>query len=323
MERTKYRGEAMKIVFRRKCAAEAAAERAREEYLSSHPQYCQAEREMAKLASAGLKAAMAGDEAQIRALRQQHDEARVVRDRLLQADGLTQDSFAPKYHCPRCQDTGRVEGRICECVLSLEREMLAKELSGGAPLEESDFERFSLDYYPVEADERGVSARRRMEQIFSRCRNYAGSFDRKSGNLLFTGATGLGKTHLSLAIAREVTAKGYFVLYGSAQNFLESLEREHFGKKDGDTMRQLQQCDLLILDDLGAEFPSAFVVSAVYNIVNTRILARRPTIVSTNLTLREIESRYTERLLSRFVGCYEMLEFAGRDVRVLKRLAQS
>lgn len=87
-------------------------------------------------------------------------------------------------------------------------------------------------------------------------------------------------------------------------------------------MRQLQQCDLLILDDLGAEFPSAFVVSAVYNIVNTRILASRPTIVSTNLTLREIESRYTERLLSRFVGCYEMLEFAGRDVRILKRLSQ-
>ena len=322
MERTKYRGEALKIVFRRKCAAEAAAERTHDEYVANHPKYREIEREMAKLASAGLKAAMAGDEAQIRALRRQHDEARVERDRLLQADGLTQESFAPSYHCSRCQDTGRVEGRVCDCVLRLEREMLAKELGGGTPLEESDFELFSLDYYPLEADERGVSPRRRMEQVFSRCRSYAGSFDRQAGNLLFIGATGLGKTHLSLAIAKEVTARGYFVLYGSAQNLLDNLEREHFGKKDGDTMRQLQQCDLLILDDLGAEFPSAFVVSAVYNIVNTRILASRPTIVSTNLTLREIESRYTERLLSRFVGCYEMLEFAGRDVRILKRLSQ-
>ena len=141
-------------------------------------------------------------------------------------------------------------------------------------------------------------------------------------NILFVGATGLGKTHLSLAIAKEVTAKGHFVLYGSAQNFLETLEREHFGKKEGDTLSQLQQCDLLILDDLGAEFTSPFVAASVYNIINTRILSGRPTVVSTNLSLREIESRYTERLLSRFVGCYEVLEFLGRDVRVLKRLGK-
>lgn len=323
MDRTKYRGEAQKIVFRRKCAAEAAAEQAREHYLSSHPEFRQAEREMANLAAAGLKAALSGDEPQIQALRKRHDEARARRDNLLKDDGLTIDSFAPQYHCPRCQDTGKVEGKVCACVLSLEREMLAKALGGGTPLADSDFGLFSLEYYPVEADERGISPRRRMEQVLSRCREYAASFDLQAGNLLFSGATGLGKTHLSLAVAKEVTAKGYFVLYGSAQNFLENLEREHFGKKDGETLQQLQQCDLLIFDDLGTEFASPFVVSSVYNIINTRILASRPTIVSTNLSLREIESRYTERLLSRFVGCYEMLEFAGRDVRVLKRLSHT
>lgn len=321
MERSQYREQAQKIVFRRRCAAEAEAERMREEYFFDHPDCHRLERELTDLAAAGLKAALAGDTQQVSALRLQQETVRARRDELLCAEGLTIDSFAPRYHCSRCQDTGRVEGKVCACVLTLEREMLARELGGGTPLEDSDFSLFSLEYYPVETDERGGSPRRRMERVLARCRGYADSFDRRAGNLLFVGATGLGKTHLSLAIAKEVIAKGYFVLYGSAQNFLENLEREHFGKKEGDTLRQLQQCDLLILDDLGAEFTSPFVVASVYNIINTRILSGRATIVSTNLSLREIESRYTERLLSRFVGCYEMHEFAGRDVRVLKRLS--
>ena len=323
MERSQLRQEAQKKVFRRKCAAEAEAQRRREEYFANHPECCQAQRELTDLAAAGLKAALAGDAQQVSSLRERQEAARAKYDELLRADGLTSDSFSPQYHCPLCQDSGRVDGKVCSCVLALEREMLVRELGGGTPLEDSDFSLFSLDYYPVETDTRGISPRRKMEQVLTRCRQYAASFDRKAGNLLFVGATGLGKTHLSLAIAKEVTARGYFVLYGSAQNFLENLEREHFGKKEGDTLRQLQQCDLLILDDLGAEFTSPFVVSAVYNVINTRILSGRATIVSTNLSLRELEGRYTERLLSRFVGCYEMLEFAGRDIRVLRRLTKA
>ena len=111
--------------------------------------------------------------------------------------------------------------------------MLAKALGGGTPLADSDFGLFSLEYYPVEADERGISPRRRMEQVLSRCREYAASFDLQAGNLLFSGATGLGKTHLSLAVAKEVTAKGYFVLYGSAQNFWRIWSESILAKKTG------------------------------------------------------------------------------------------
>ena len=320
MERSEYRAEAQKIVFRRKCAAEDKAEQLRQDYMASHPELHRLEREMTELASAGLKAALSGDSQQVGALRARHEETKARWLEMLAADQKTPDSFLPQYVCPRCQDTGKVNGKVCDCVLALEREMLSKKLGSGTPLEGSDFSLFSLSYYSEEEDERGHSPRQRMEQILHRCRSYAADFGRTSENLLFVGATGLGKTHLSLAIAKEVTAKGYFVLYGSAQNFLETLEREHFGKKEGDTLSQLQQCDLLILDDLGAEFTSPFVAASVYNIINTRILSGRPTVVSTNLSLREIESRYTERLLSRFVGCYEVLEFLGRDVRVLKRL---
>lgn len=320
MERTQFRSEAEKIVFRRKCAAEEAAERKRADYFSSHPACRDAEREMTGLAAAGLKAALTGDGALVESLRERHDQAKERRDELLRADGMTAESFLPQYVCPRCQDTGRVDGKVCECVLSLERGMLAKQLGDGTPLEQSDFAAFTLDYYPAQADEQGISPRKRMEKIFSRCRAYADGFHRHAGNLLFVGATGLGKTHLSLAIAKEVTSRGFFVLYGSVQNFLVNMEREHFGKREGDTLRQLQSCDLLILDDLGSEFPSAFVTASVYNVINSRILTGRPTIISTNLTLRQIEERYTERLLSRLVGCFEVMEFSGRDVRILRRL---
>jgi DNA replication protein DnaC len=159
-----------------------------------------------------------------------------------------------------------------------------------------------------------------MEGVLRFCRSYAENFGTDSPSILMTGATGLGKTHLSLAIAQSAIDRGFGVIYGSAQNFMLQLERERFGRAPAgsESERHLLECDLLILDDLGAEFITPFVISTVYNLINTRLMSGLPTIISTNLTIKELEEKYSPRIVSRIIGSYRVLHFIGKDVRQLK-----
>ena len=159
-----------------------------------------------------------------------------------------------------------------------------------------------------------------MELNYHFCVDYARHFSPTSCSILMLGATGLGKTHLSFAIAKEVIDQGYGVIYGSVQNLIQQLEKEHFGRANGEshTEQMLLNCDLLILDDLGAEFSTQFSVSVIYNLVNTRLLTEKPIIVNTNLTIAELEKQYTGRVVSRMIGSYKVLPFVGRDIRQLQ-----
>ena len=160
-----------------------------------------------------------------------------------------------------------------------------------------------------------------MERILFNCMDYAKHFSASSPNLIMMGSTGLGKTHLSLAIARVVIEKGFGVVYGSVNNLIDKLEREHFGREEESSTRQsLMECDLLILDDLGTEFRTAFSSAELYNLVNTRQMAHRPTIISTNLTMRELESAYSSRFTSRIIADYVRCLFTGEDIRQKKRM---
>ena len=135
-----------------------------------------------------------------------------------------------------------------------------------------------------------------------------------------SGATGLGKTFLSLSIASAVIEKGYGVIYSSAQNLLNTLEKEKFSNSDANTLNAIFDCDLLIIDDLGTEFSTSFTVSTIYNIINTRINMCKPVIISTNLSLSELQEMYSERIVSRFIGEYTILKFAGNDIRQIKKM---
>ncbi len=242
---------------------------------------------------------------------------------LLAAAGVAEDYMEPRYFCAKCRDEGYVDGRMCVCLKQLLREEAYNKLNRLSPLELCGFENFDLSYYSDEPNAKtGKSPRKKMEENFRFCKKYAETFSMDSSSLLMSGATGLGKTHLSLAIAREAIARGYGVVYGSAQNLIAQLERERFGKAQPgeDSAALLLECDLLILDDLGTEFITPFVTSAIYNVVNTRLITGRPTIINTNLSLQELESKYSERIISRIMGGYRVLWFDGRDVRLLKRL---
>ena len=222
--------------------------------------------------------------------------------------------------CDRCGGTGYVGSTMCECLRELCRQEQKRELTFLNVGKES-FDQFRLDYYPDRLDAGlGVNIRAVMEKTLQICRRYALEFTERSGNLLFSGGTGLGKTFLSACIARAVADRGYSVMYESAGHLFTKLERAKFGG-DEEARRETEKysiCDLLIIDDLGTEMGGQFTTSALYTLINDRILAGKATIVSTNLTTEELEKRYSAAIASRLRGNYRRIPFIGEDIRLKK-----
>lgn len=240
---------------------------------------------------------------------------------LLKKNGYGENALAIKYTCPACEDTGFINGRRCKCFINLLKDIEREKIEKIAPLKECTFETFNTLYYPEISEKAEESPRKKVEKIKSSCIKYATNFTKESKNLFFMGGTGLGKTHLSLAIANVAINKGYSVIYGTAQNILGDLQNENFGRLDNLKYREneILDVDLLILDDLGTEFKSAYTVSCLYNIINTRLSAKLPTIISTNYSIDEIEKIYDQRTTSRIIGGYSTLVLTGNDIRYIKK----
>ncbi len=266
------------------------------------------ETELQKLGAASINAALAGDTERVKEIKKQSQDLSTAKKEILKSAKLR----APSPTCKLCADTGYCGTKLCECVRSAAKELVYKELREQMPLEKSTFDSFSLDYYEG-------TAKKVMQNIFKKVRTYAEGFSAQSGNLLFMGGVGLGKTHLSLAVINAATERGYGTVYSSAQNLFTALEREHFSYS-GETEKRdaVLDCDLLVIDDLGTEFLTPFISSQLHNIIETRINRRKATIINTNLTLPEIEKKYTARVLSRLIGNYTVHIFDGNDIRTIK-----
>lgn len=235
------------------------------------------------------------------------------REELLKNLGLTGKDLEPQYTCPVCEDTGVTDGHYCDCLKKLVRKMQAEEFFKSAPLSECSFDNFNLDYYGPEKEH--------MIQIYEYCKCWAEDFGLYSPNVLMIGRTGLGKTHLSISMAKMVMEKGYSVVYGSTPQILSQMNAEYFGRlpKGASPLDHFTDCDLLILDDLGTEYrQQTFTTSAIYNLINTRYMLKKPTIINTNLSIEEIKEDYSERIVSRLIGGYTPLYFLGQDIRQLK-----
>lgn len=314
--------QAKRILERRRAEAETTAALHRHEVYDKVPQIKALDDEIGQAAVDVVKAiGMHGDvQKYIEMLSEKNLSAQEKRCELLRANGYPEDYLKSPYVCERCGDTGFCDGFRCACVDALMQQIAYSSLCSDFPVQRSTFDSFNLAYYSKRPDPKtGVVPYTRMEEILLFCKQYAADFDLHSPSLFLYGETGLGKTHLSLAIAGAVTQKGYGVIYGSAQNLLDRMERERFKGEDDGATEAILSCDLLVLDDLGAEFSTQFSVAAVYNILNTRLQSGRPVIISTNLTVKELEKRYSRRITSRIFGSYTTLSFCGSDVRQLLR----
>lgn len=258
------------------------------------------------------------------ALEKDNLDIQMRRAELLVENGWPVEYLDDIYSCPKCRDSGVYEGGVCSCLEKLYNKELTKEL--GTLLQHGDesFERFDLNYYDA-APVGGVSPRETMTMVLGACRKFADNFPAVSANLLFQGGTGLGKTYLSACIARVVAAKGYSVCYDSAAAALEAFEVQKFsrdpeaGEAANARVRRMLDCDLMILDDLGTEMISSISTSALYTLLNTRLVNGKKIIISTNCSDEELQKKYTPQIYSRIKGEFLRLPFVGRDIRLIRK----
>ena len=321
--------KAASALERRRSKAEHTQSAHREEAYAKIPELISIDREISSAGAEVIRAIGMGENAQhfIEELSKKNLAAQQRRKDILKENGYPENYLDADYTCKKCRDTGFVSGVMCDCYKELLRDTALAELNELSPSSRSTFESFNVNYYPDAADAvTGVNPRSRMKEILDFCKDYAADFGTDSPSLLLYGATGLGKTHLSLAIASEAIRKGYGVIYGSAQNLMSRLEKEHFSSgRDNEyegSEQAILECDLLVIDDLGAEFSTQFTVAELYNIINTRIMSRLPVIISTNLTPDGLEQKYTQRITSRIIGKYISLYFCGKDIRQIKTMEQ-
>jgi len=237
--------------------------------------------------------------------------------------GYSPDALEAQYCCPICKDTGNDNGNVCKCVDALQKALMMERLASVSNIADSSFDNFSLEYYSREPiAQNGPSAREIMTKTLMQCKKYADEFSLDSDSMLLYGKPGLGKTHLSVAIACKAIEKGFNVLYLPFHSLISQLEAARFGSGSEEYKKLLEpvmQSELLLLDDLGSEFSTSFSVAVLYDIVNTRQLLSLPTVISTNLATAELISRYGERTTSRLQGCYTILPFIGSDIRLKKK----
>ena len=313
--------EAMRAVALRRQTARANAENARAAAEAAVPALRHAEEEVRVR---GVRCALAGASGKDRtAAAAALAKAKQDLTALLASSGRPADALEPHFTCKKCQDTGTFEGHTCICVHKLMQKLRREEIESLSSLSISSFDTMELRYYPNTMDDKlGEPVRSYMGSLLAELRAYAEEFDRSSESLMLFGNAGLGKTHAALAIAGIVLEKDFDVIYVSSPDFFSKLEALHFGADPGGEEETLLQtaagADLLILDDLGTEFNSSFFLSTLYSLLNNRLGAHLPTIVTTNITDGALlEKLYTEKISSRlsaFVPCL----FVGQDIRSQK-----
>ncbi len=292
----------------------------RREAYARYPRLQEIDRElqmtMAQLMAATLRRGEDPAEA-IAQIREKNLALQQEREWILEAGDFEEGYLDDAPVCAKCGGTGYEGNQMCSCLRELCRQEQKKELTSLLGSGRESFDSFRLDVYSDLYDEKlGVSPRKLMQSNFNICRRYAQNFTPQAGNLLFSGATGLGKTFLSACIARQVADRGYSVVYETAIRLFSDFETEKFGGEEHRGLsRKYLACDLLIIDDLGTEMTTQFTISALYNVVNTRMMDNRATIISTNLAPEALEGRYSPQIASRVLGTYRLLKFAGSDIR--------
>ena len=310
-----FRTAQREIAARRQYAV-MQAETARRAAFAANPVLAEADdARMRAGLSLARTAALGGD---IDAARAALDAADKAASDAAQAAGFHEEAFAPKFRCPLCQDTGMRGGVPCTCVADAARRLRREEINAASPLGLCQFSTFDVTRYPdIHVSNFTVTVRTYMSMLLDYSKNYAAKFGPKSKNLLFMGSSGLGKTHLALAIADAVLENGHDVLYTSSAALAARLGREHFDYNSGDEwLTACQEADLLILDDLGTEYITPLTISVLYELINTRMLTERPTIYTTNITDTSVlTARYTEKVASRILGGCKQFLFLGDDQR--------
>lgn len=282
-----------------------------------------------EIKSLGLKLykiALSGNDvkAQIDDLRDKQKKLLVVKKALLIENGFSPDELSERYVCSICKDTGSVDAKPCQCYRKKLIEKAYEQSNLSAQLTHQTFDTFDMSLYSEEIDKNyGVSPKEHMGRVVKICKDFVEKFDNGQLNLLFWGEPGLGKTFLSTCIAKELIATNHSVIYETAYKTFSMLEELKFKRSDNqDKLKfkvdKLYSCDLLILDDLGSEFTTQYTTASLFDIINSRLISGKKTVINTNLSIEELKKKYGERVVSRLYGHYKVIQFIGYDIRIDK-----
>lgn len=301
------------LLMKRRQESEYRAEKNTREAHARSAELAEIDRKLSTTGFALVRVAMEKTDvaARVAALKEENLALQARRAEILASLGLPENYTDIVPVCPACRDTGRTERGMCACMKQLLVEAGYRSSGLGALLKKQTFDNFSLQYYKDDA-------LKYAECALETAKVFAETFDTTGRNLLFVGGTGLGKTHLSTAIAGRAIERGFDVVYETAQNVIADFEYDRFKSGYEDTESRAAKyldCDLLIMDDLGTELTNQFTVSSLYNIINTRINLGKSMIVNTNLGQKNLFERYDERITSRLFGEFDPFLFKGIDIR--------
>ena len=288
------------------------------------PGYQALDEAVASTSVAQGKKMLAGDTNALAQLKDQLKDLAQKRAALLLENGYPADFLDPIYDCPDCQDTGYVDNRKCICFRRAISEHLYTQSNIRELLKTASFDAFSLDYYPEDMvnEATGQTARQSAATALQRSKDFVQNFDHSFENLFIYGDTGVGKTFLTYCIAKELLDSMHSVIYYSAFDLFDAFARNTFSNSDTTEGENdyILNCDLLIIDDLGTELTNSFVASQFFLCINERILRKKSTVISTNLTLGSFMDTYSERVFSRVSSNYTMIKLIGKDIRIQKKI---
>ena len=311
----------MRIYNQRQFQDKYEQDQRREEVYQKVPQIRQIEDEISSQAVRCARKLLDGDTNAKEELKQHIEDLREQKDVLLSAFGFPADYMEMHYACPECQDTGYVDGRKCRCFKKEEIRLLYSQSNIEEVLLRENFDSFSYEYYDdrVVIPEIQMTVADYMRQVHTWCKEYVENFEKKGGNLIFTGSTGVGKTFLTNCIAKALIDQYQSVIYLSSNDLFDVFSKNKFHYDTEEEMKDMYQyildCDLLIIDDLGTELNNTFVSSQLFYCINERLLRKKSTIISTNLSMTMLRDTYSDRISSRIISQYSIIPLYGDDIR--------
>ncbi len=311
----------MRIYNERQYEDKHALDLRRAEIYRKLPQVKELEDEIASCAANRARCLLNGDEKSEKELKAAIRDLRQRKAELMRAHGYEPGDLEMQYHCPDCQDTGYVDGKKCRCFLKEQTRLLYAQSNIEEILKKENFSAFSFDVYDGRKviPELEMTVAEYMRTVYSWCQEYIKNFAEQRGSLLFTGGTGVGKTFLTNCIARELIDQGQSVIYLSANDLVDVFSSNKFRTDSEEELRDMYQyildCDLLIIDDLGTELNNSFVSSQLFYCINERLVRKKGTIISTNLSVSMLRDIYSDRVSSRITSGYTIIPLYGEDLR--------
>lgn len=274
--------------------------------------------------SAGILA-LRGNPTELNLLRRKNDGLIEKKKKLIVKAGYPENYLDDIYYCPLCKDTGKTETGRCECYDKTVINEFFLDADRRELLNREQFNTIKLEMYSEDVVdlETGKTERVIAQDSLISALNFTENFGKSFTNLLISGNTGTGKTHLANAIAKKLIDNGVSVLYLSATDFFELCKKLKMAQfedyKHAETeLNFVLGAECLIIDDLGTEAGTGSTHSQLFNCIEKRFLKKLPTVITTNLSKEDLGARYSDRIKSRLLSNYKYLKMPGDDNR-LKR----